>query len=168
MWSSALASSIHILGVAVALGGLYMRGVYFRALRDTHRLADPADSASPGPASKAAFNGISIADSFWGVAAILLIGSWMWRIFGGLEMGLEFYTFNGFFWLKMGLLGGAMVLELWPMVTLVRWRIADARDQAFDPSPLVWFIRINNAQLVVLLGIITAAPAMSRALWLLS
>lgn len=157
MLTAALASTLHMLGLALSFAAVFARGRGFRALRD----------AAPGAQTQEAFARTERADNAWGVSAILIMGSGLWRLFGELDKGLSFYTYNGFFWTKMSLVAAVLLLELWPMVTLIRWRIARARGRGFDTTPARWFVRTNDAQLMALVALVTVAPMMARALWLL-
>jgi hypothetical protein len=47
--------------------------------------------------------------------------------FGRVEKAPEFYVHNGFFSVKMGLFSSFVALEIGPIVTFVRWRIAAGR-----------------------------------------
>jgi hypothetical protein len=87
-----------------------------------------------------------------------------WRAFGGLESGTAYYPASHTFWLKMGLLGLILLLEIWPMVTLVRWRVALARGQAIDTRPAATFGLISYAQAALVVAMVFAATAMARGL----
>ena len=79
------------------------------------------------PLDASRLSGVFLADSLWGLAALLWVTTGLWRAFGGLEKGSAFYLGSTAFWIKMTLLGLILVLEVWPMVTLIRWRLARAR-----------------------------------------
>jgi uncharacterized membrane protein len=81
---AALLSAVHILTLALGLGGVFARG---RALER--------------PLDDAGWKRLLAADDVWGVAALLWITTGLGRLFfGGREM--DFYRRNGFFWLKLG------------------------------------------------------------------
>jgi putative membrane protein len=105
------------------------------------------------------------ADSFWGLAALLWIGTGLWRVFGGLEKGTAFYMGSGPFWIKMALLGGIILLEILPMITLIRWRIARSRGRAIFTAAAPHIVVISAVQLVLLIGMIFVATAMARGVW---
>ncbi len=67
---SALVSALHLLALALGLPGMVLRG---RALR--------------GPLDAAGLGRRFAADSAWGLAALLWLGTSLWRAFGGLEKG---------------------------------------------------------------------------------
>jgi putative membrane protein len=106
------------------------------------------------------------ADSWWGLSALLFIATGLWRAFGGLEKGSAYYLGSTAFQLKMGLLLAILLLELHPMTTLIRWRIARARGQAIDLGPATTMARISTAQLVLLVAMMLAATAMARGLFI--
>jgi len=102
------------------------------------------------------------ADSAWGLAALLWISTGLVRAFGGYEKGTDYYLQNPVFWVKMALLGAVLLLELWPMVTLVRWRLALARGTAVNASAAPALARVSLVQAVLILAMVFAAAAMAR------
>jgi putative membrane protein len=141
-------AAFHLLALGVGLGSVWARA---RALRA------PLDS--PG-----AFNRVFYADSLWGLAALVWIATGVARAFGGFEKGTSYYMQNGFFLTKMALLLVILCLEVWPMVTLIRWRLALRRGERVRTdraSSMAWISRIE-AVLVILM--VFAATAMARGL----
>src|SRR5918996_4324115 len=106
---------IHLLALGLGLGAIWSRS---RALKD------PSD---PHNIQRALF-----ADTLWGIAALLRITTGLARAFAGLEKGSAYYLANDAFWVKMVLLGLVLLLEIWPMVTLIRWRIQLARGEKIN------------------------------------
>jgi putative membrane protein len=106
------------------------------------------------------------ADNLWGGAALLWIGTGLARAFGGLEKGTDFYVHSTLFWIKLGLFGAVFALEIRPMATLIRWRIARGRGQplarADDPAFLASLARGNDAQIALTLAIPFVASFMAR------
>ena len=149
---AALLSALHVLSLGIGLGAVFARG---RALR---RIAAEGPSAV-----RSAF----LPDSLWGLAALLWIVTGLGRLFGGVEKSLDFYLYNGFFWLKMGMFASIFALEITPMLTLVRWRIAVRAGESLDTSKASLLARINTVELVLVVLIPFAAAAMARGLWLL-
>jgi len=151
-------SALHVLALALGFSSLWLRGVRLRALAK-----DRADAAARAALLKA--------DDVWGVAAILWIVTGLTRVFFG-EKTPEFYLRNGFFWVKMALFLLVFALELRPMATFIRWRIAKGRggDAAVQATvaaaPLEAFVRINDAETVLVLVIPFAAALMARGAWL--
>jgi putative membrane protein len=107
------------------------------------------------------------ADTAWGIAAALWLITGLSRAFGHVEKEPVFYLRNGFFWVKMALFAFVFALELWPMTTFIRWRIARPKAR-----PLVHFdrlgglIAVDDAQTVLVIAIPFVAAAMARGLWL--
>ena len=145
---SALLSAIHVLTLALGLGAVFARG---------RALARPLDEQG--------WRRLLAADSAWGVAAALWIGSGLARVFfGGRTPG--FYWHNGFFWVKLGLFALVFVLELGPMATFIRVRSARRRGAALPPVSVALFRRINSIEIALVVTIAFAAAFMARGAWL--
>jgi putative membrane protein len=129
----------------MGLGALWARG---RALR----------GALDGPGLKRVF----LADNLWGLAALLWVGTGLWRAFGGLEKGTAHYLASTAFDVKMGLFAAIGVLEIWPMLALITWRIRQAKGMPFATDRARIFGRISDVQVGLLVGMILAATAMAR------
>jgi putative membrane protein len=140
----ALMSALHLITMVFGLAAVWERG---RALRL--------------PQEPATRRRLFLADNVWGFAALFWLGTGLARAFLGIEKGWQFYMFNGFFWVKMGLFAVVIALELLPMITLIRWRMG----QSGGPSPQT-LARINDVEIGVTLLIPFAAAAMARALWM--
>jgi putative membrane protein len=134
-------SAVHLLALGVGLGAVYARGRAFRA-RDL----------------EAAFH----ADNWWGIASLLWLGSGLYRAFGGIEKGSAYYLANHYFHAKMGLFLLVVLLELWPMVTLIRLRIQKSKGAAVDPEILGRFVRINDLEVIGVVILPFLAAAMAR------
>jgi putative membrane protein len=102
------------------------------------------------------------ADAIWGLSAVLWIGTGLWRAFGGLEKGTEYYLGDHLFWAKMALLTLILLLELAPMTGLMRWRRRAARGEVVDTSAAVGYSRISRIQAALLLAMVVVATAMAR------
>ena len=140
-----LLATLHLLALPMGLGAIGMRS---RALRHTRSAADlPA---------------VFIADNLWGAAAMLWIATGLLRAFGGFEKGSAYYLHNGVFHLKMGLLLLILLLEVWPMATLIRWRIKLRRAAPVDTSPAAALARISAVQAVLVVLMVFAATALAR------
>jgi putative membrane protein len=149
---AALFSALHVLALGVGLGAVFARGRALRAL---------------GGGDAEALGRVLFADNFWGGAALLWLATGLTRVFGQLDKGLDFYLYNGFFWIKMGLFALVFALEIVPMVAFVRWRIALRKGQAPDTRRAATFARITDAETVLVLTMPFVAAAMARGLWLL-
>src|SRR5438128_6054019 len=104
---AAIVAAFHYLALALGLPSVFLRG---RALK--------------GPLDRDGLRRLFAADSIWGVAAGLWLVTGLLRAFGGLEKGSAFYLASRLFWLKLALFALVVGLEVWPMVTLIRWRRA--------------------------------------------
>jgi putative membrane protein len=145
---AALLSAIHMLTLALGLGGLFARG---------RAMSRPLDDDG--------WRRLLIADNVWGVAALLWIVSGLGRVFlGGREPA--FYWRNGFFWIKLALFGLVFALELAPMIGFVRVRRARGRQAPLPPVPVDLYRRINAIELALVVAIVFAAAFMARAAWM--
>jgi putative membrane protein len=154
MIGPAFLSAFHVLALAIGLGAVFARG---RRLRDLRRSPEDAD----------ALGRLFQADSLWGIAALLWITTGLLRAFGRLEKSPDFYLRNGFFWVKMALFGLVLALEILPMLTFIRWRIARARGSApVAGANLALLIVLNDAETAIVLAIPFVAALMARGAWL--
>lgn len=141
-----IVAAIHLLALGIGLGAIWTRS---RALR---RLPD-ADALRRALA----------ADALWGIAALLWITTGLARAFGGLEKGSAYYLNNNAFWLKMGLLGLILLLEIWPMATLIRWRLQSSRGTV-DTRHANVFAAISAVQAALVVVMVFVATAMARGM----
>jgi putative membrane protein len=146
---SALFSALHLLALAIGLPAVFLRG---RALA--------------GPLDKDGLGRLFAADTAWGVAALLWISTGLLRAFGGLEKGSQFYLASPLFWVKMALLGAILVLEIWPMITFIRWRIARGRGGMPDTSRARGLFVVNQVQLALVVLMVFVASLMARGVGL--
>lgn len=141
---------LHLLGLGIGLGAIHARARHLGAV-----------GVEPRALGRA-----FVADNWWGLAALLWVGTGLWRAFAGTEKAAAYYWAQPIFWIKMGLLGAILLLELWPMVTLVRWRIA--RGQGRLPAeevlarPARRMAVISVIQLVVTVAIMIMATLLAR------
>jgi putative membrane protein len=143
-----LLASFHLLALGLGLGAVWVRG---RALR--------------GPLDTAGLRRVFLADTVWGLAALLWISTGLWRLLGGTEKPTDYYLHNHAFVTKMALLLLILALELRPMITLIRWRTRVGRGELPDTrlGPLLARISFIQAGIVVLM--VFAATAMARGLY---
>lgn len=140
-----LLAALHLLGLGVGLGAVWARGRAFQAQLDV-----------PG------LRRVFYADTWWGIAAIVWIGTGLVRAFGGFEKGSFYYLHNHVFWAKMGLLAAILFLEVGPMIALIRWRAAVARGSVPDTRAASRFARISFVQAVLVVLMVLAATALAR------
>jgi putative membrane protein len=141
-------ASLHLLALGIGLGAVWARA---RGLRE------PIDRAS----LRRAF----AADGWWGFAAALWISTGVWRLIAATEKPTTYYMHNHVFFMKMGFLVLILLLEIWPMVTLIRWRAASRRgslvpERLADKARHIRSISYFEALLVVCM--VVAAAAMAR------
>ncbi len=103
-----------------------------------------------------------MADTFWGIAALLWISTGLLRAFGGFEKGSAYYLNSDAFALKMTLLVLILLLEVWPMVTLIRWRVQLRRSATINTNAARRLARISWVQLVLVVLMVFAAIALAR------
>ena len=137
---------LHLLALAVGLAGVWARA---RALRDS--LRDPEDHG----ALRRAFVG----DAWWGVAAGLWVVTGLWRLLGSTEKSTSYYFGNHAFYLKMALFLVIVALEVWPMMTLLRWRTKKAAPNPRDAGRIEV---ISYVQCALVVAIVLAAASMAR------
>jgi len=144
---SAIVSALHVLALAVGLPAIYLRG---RALKA------PLDSAG--------LNRLFAADNAWGIAAALWLATGLLRAFAGLEKGTQFYLHSHLFWLKMTLFGLVIVLEVVPMVTLIRWRRERRRGAMPDTTRARALYGLTHLEMALVVAIVFVAAFMARGL----
>lgn len=93
---------------------------------------------------------------------MILIPTGLLRAFAGFEKGAEYYLSQPAFHLKMGLLVLVLLLEIRPMVTLIRWRARRGRGDPIDPRPGRALSRISYVQALLVALMVAAATAMAR------
>lgn len=142
-----IAASLHLLALGIGLGAVWARG---RALRS------PLDAGT--------LRQVFYADTLWGLAAVLWISTGLWRLLAGLEKGTGYYLQNHIFLTKMALLALVLLLEIRPMITLIRWRRAVARREVPDTRAAPMLARISFVQAGLVALMVFAAAAMARGM----
>jgi putative membrane protein len=108
---------------------------------------------------------VFLADNVWGLSALLWLATGLWRAFGGVEKGTDFYLSNTAFLIKMTLFAAVFLLEIRPMVTLIIWRIRQAKGQHVDMTSARTLANISYLELFLLVPIVMMAAAMARGIW---
>jgi putative membrane protein len=98
------------------------------------------------------------------VAALLWISTGVWRAFGGVEKGTDYYLGNHIFLTKMGLLALILILEIAPAIALVRWRRRLASGAVVDTTLAPRYARVSTIQAVLVVLMVLAATAMARGI----
>jgi putative membrane protein len=101
-------------------------------------------------------------DALYGVIGVVWLGSGVWRAFGGIEKGSDYYLSNHAFWTKMLLLSVFFVIESVLAVTFVRFRRLVARNEPVSLANKVRLVRLHHAELWLLLGMVVMASLMAR------
>lgn len=143
--ASAVVSALHLLALAIGLPGVFLRG---RALK--------------GRLDAVGLRRLFAADNAWGIAALLWVITGLLRAFAGLEKGTDFYVASTLFWGKLGLFAAIVLLEIWPMVTFIRWRVALRSGRTPDTSAAAALYVLNHAELVLVVVIVFVASLMAR------
>jgi len=114
-----------------------------------------------------ALDGLFAADTLWGLAAALWLLTGLGRAFGHVEKEPGFYLRNGFFWIKMALFVSVVGLEMLPMVTFIRWRVARRQGRPLPQfDRLSRLVLVDDVQTALVVVIPFAAAAMARGMWL--
>lgn len=141
-----LLAALHLLALALGFWSVLTRGTALK------RLA--AGSGEP--------RSVLIADNIWGISALILLITGGMRAFGGYEKGTDYYLQQPLFHLKMTLFVLILLLEIAPMVTLIKWRIALGRGVGIDASRAKMFARICHIEALLVLMMVVAATGMAR------
>lgn len=146
-WSLA---AIHLLAFALGFWAVLTRGTALR------RLAGGVD----------AVRSVLVADNLWGLSALVLLVTGGVRAFGGYEKGTDYYLHQPLFHLKMTLLLFILLLEIVPMIALIKWRIALGKGAAIDSSKAGRLARISHIEALLLILMVVAATGMARGVGL--
>lgn len=142
-WSLA---AIHLLAFAIGFWAVLTRGTAFS------RLAAGAGEA----------RSVLMADNLWGISAVVLLISGGMRAFGGYEKGTDYYLHQPLFHLKMTLFVLILLLEVAPMITLIKWRVALSRGATIDSGRAKLFARVSHMEALLVLLMVVAATGMAR------
>src|SRR5262249_32334214 len=143
--ASAIVSALHLLALGLGLPSVYLRGRALKGRLDGEGLAR-----------------LFAADNVWGIAAALWIATGLLRAFARLEKGTAFYLSSRLFWTKMALVVLLLLLEIWPMVTLIRWRAARGRGRTPDTSSARALYVVTHVEMALVLLIVFVAAFMAR------
>jgi putative membrane protein len=143
-----LLAAVHLLALGIGLGSVWARARLLSA------------PTLDGPTLRRAL----AADAWWGVAAILWVGSGLWRLLAGTEKTTAYYLGSHAFWTKMALFAAILVLESTPIVTLGAWRRHLGRGETPDLRAAPGMARTSYIQTVLVILMVLAATAMARGL----
>ena len=137
-------AALHLLALGIGLGAVWARG---------RALAHASDPIS--------LQRVFTADNWWGAAAALWLITGLIRLMF-LEKGIAYYNHNWLFLSKMALFVVMFLLELTPMITLIRWRRVLRRGGMPDLTRAPVFARSSLAQALILVVMVLAATGMAR------
>jgi len=140
-----LLAAAHLLALGIGLGAVWARGRSLRGVVD-------------GAALRRAF----AADAWWGVAAVLWLATGLARLLAGTEKSTAYYLQNPLFHMKMGLFVLVLALEIWPMITLMRWRRAVGRNQTAALGSARKIARISTIEAFLIVVMVLVAVALAR------
>ena len=127
-------AGLHLLALSIGMMAAVLRG---SALKET-------------PTVESLRRAIRM-DTIWGVAAVLWVVTGLWRLLGETEKPTSYYWDNHWFLAKMGVFLLIVLLEIGPMLTLLKLR-AGVRHGA-PPASLV---SLRTGRQVALIGHIQA------------
>jgi len=139
-------AAIHLLAFAMGFWAVLTRGAALSRL-----------ASGSGEVAR-----VLLADNLWGLSALVLLITGGMRAFGGYEKGTDYYLHQPLFHLKMALFVLILLLELVPMITLIKWRVAKARVAVTDTGRAKVFARISHAEALLLILMVVAATGMAR------
>ena len=141
-------ATFHLLALGLGLGAVYVRA-----------------SSLKGPLDIAAIRSAFAADAAWGIAAGIWISTGLWRLLAATEKSTDYYMTNRFFMWKMGLLALILVLEIRPMITLIKWRRAASKgelDLQAISTDAKRIATVSNIQAVIVVLMVAVAVSMAR------
>jgi putative membrane protein len=140
-----LLASLHLLGLGIGLGAIWVRARALQRLPDLSGLHRALR-----------------ADAWWGVAALLWLGTGLPRLLLGTEKPTAYYLANHVFWLKMTIFGLVVLLELAPAVDLTRWRAALRKGEIPDTALARRWAAISRIETGLVLLLLFTATAIAR------
>ena len=142
-------AGLHLLALSLGLMAAVLRG---SALKETPTIES----------LRRAFR----MDTIWGIAAVLWVVTGLWRVFGHTEKPTAYYWDNHWFLAKMGLFLLIVLLEIGPMLTMMKLRrgVRHAAPPASLVSPRMGrqIAVIGHIQATLALLMIFFAVAMAR------
>ncbi|WLG64358.1 DUF2214 family protein [Pseudomonas sp. FP1762] len=146
MMSQWILAAVHLFAFALAFWAVLTRGTAFSQL-----------SAGTGELKR-----VLLADNLWGLSALTLLITGAMRAFGGYEKASDYYLHQPLFHLKMTLFLLILLMELAPMITLIKWRIASSRGVAPEAGRAKLYARISHVEALLLILMMVAATGMAR------
>lgn len=141
-WSVA---AIHLVALAVGFGAIWIRA---NALREV-----------PG---SSAIRRVLQADIWWGVAALLWLGTGLPRLLMGLEKPMGYYLDNHLFVTKIVIFLVIVVTEVIQAIDFGKWRRALRQGQTPEVGSAPRWARLSQVQAGLVLLIVLLATALAR------
>ena len=142
-----LFAAFHLIALAIGIAAVHGR---WRALKRVKSTTDLAD--------------VFHADNWYGIAVLVWVGTGLVRAFGGLEKGTAHYVENTWFLWKMGLFCLVFLLELYPIILLIKWRRSLKRGGAIDLGRAPVLAWLTLLEIPLLLAMVFLATAMARGM----
>jgi putative membrane protein len=138
-------AALHLLALGVGLGAVWGRARALRGRLDTEGLRR-----------------VFAADAWWGIAAVLWLATGLARLFMATERSTSYYLSNTLFHAKLGLFLLIVIIEIWPMVTLIRWRRRRAMSGHVDTTAAGRLALVSMLQALLVIVIVIVAVAIAR------
>lgn len=138
-------AALHLLALGIGLGAVWTRAGALRGVLDP-----------------AGVRRVLTADAWWGVAALLWLGTGVWRLLAGTEKATAYYMANHWFLAKMGLFVLVVALEIRPAVTFMGWRKSVRGGATPDTDSAGALAAISTLQAAIVAAIVFLAVAMAR------
>ena len=142
-------ATLHLLALALGLGAVFTRSAALHSrpltLRDARRALK--------------------ADAYWGFAALLWLVTGAWRLLGHTEKATTYYYGNRAFSAKMACFAAIILLELYPMITLSRWRKAARRGGESwrpDEGSARRIAAVGHLEALIVMAMVVLATLMAR------
>lgn len=145
---SQLIAAIHLITLGIGYGFAWMRAWQLAQVKSLKDL-----------------DAVFFADNMYGIASLLWIITGIWRAFGGLEKGTDYYLESTAFLIKMTLFAAIFAAEIYPMVTFVKWRKKLKQGKEFSLAPSRLLSRLTYLELMLLTAMVFTAVMMARGLW---
>ena len=142
-------AALHLLALGIGLGAVWIR----------------ARSLGGRPLDMSAVRRAFAADTWWGVAAGLWLTTGLWRLLASVEKPTSYYMQNHVFYAKMGFFVLILILEIMPMMTLIRWRRDAGRNRDSwtpDEGTAGRLSTISYVEGALVIAMVIAATAMAR------
>ena len=140
-----LLASLHLLALGIGLGAIWVRARALHGLPDLGCLRRALR-----------------ADAWWGLAALLWLGTGLPRLLVGTEKPTDYYLANHLFWLKMSLFGLVVLLELAPAVAFTGWRAALRHGETPNTTLAPRWALISRIEAGLVLLLLFTATAIAR------